>query len=249
MPGLKYLGYGTERVEEELQAAFPKARIARMDSDTTRARLSHQQVLGRFAAGEADILLGTQMIAKGLDIPRVTLVGVVSADTALNLPDFRAAERTFQLLAQVAGRAGRGPQGGRVILQTFHPSHPAVKAAAAHDYTAFAAAELAHRKALGYPPYGRLARVLVQGREEPAAETRALSLGEALRKASQPPVEILGPAPCPIARVEGWHRFHLLVKAPTQELVGRLLRSAAPALREGSKNLRVVVDVDPTDML
>ncbi len=247
--GLKYLGFGTERVEEELLKALPRLRVARMDSDTTRGRLSHQKILARFASGEADVLLGTQMIAKGLDIPRVTLVGVVSADVALNLPDFRASERTFQLLAQVAGRAGRGPRGGRVIVQTFHPAHPAIRAAATHAYALFAEAELAQRKALGYPPYGRLARVVVQAREEEAARDRASAAGEALRKAAGEDVEILGPAPCPIARIERWYRFHLLMKAPTAAALHRVLAASGKALKDGGRTLRISLDVDPTDML
>ncbi len=247
LAGLRYLGFGTEKVEEELAKALPKARIARMDADTTRGRLSHQEVLGRFEAGGADILLGTQMIAKGLDIPNVTVVGVVSADTGLHLPDFRAAERTFQLLAQVSGRAGRGPKGGRVIVQTFNPSHPAVKAAAEHDYEGFAKVEMGHRKALGYPPFARLARIVVQGREVAIAESKARGIGEALRAVPAKGAEILGPAPCPIARVESWHRFHLLVKAPSDEVRRRIL--AAIPLKLGSASLRVSVDVDPTDLL
>jgi primosomal protein N' (replication factor Y) len=156
-PGIRYNGFGTQKLEHEVRARFPKYRCLRMDTDSMQSHGSHEKALDQFRAGEVQILLGTQMIAKGLDFPNVNLVGVVNADTALHLPDFRAAERTFQLLVQVAGRTGRGPKGGRVLIQTFNPDHPAVQAAVRHDYAAFATGELPIREALGYPPYGAMA--------------------------------------------------------------------------------------------
>src|SRR3970282_777854 len=153
-------GTGTERVEQEVLKVFPNARTLRWDSETTRQKGAHDLLLSHFVSHRADILIGTQMLAKGLDLPLVTLVGVVSADTGLHVPDYRAAERTFQVLSQVAGRAGRSLLGGQVILPTFHPEHPAVRAAAAHDYAGFYRAELEQRRELGYPPYSRLVRLL-----------------------------------------------------------------------------------------
>ncbi|GAI46382.1 unnamed protein product, partial [marine sediment metagenome] len=153
---IKFLGIGTQKLEREAGYTFPQAKLLRWDSDVTRGRYSHQEILSKFRAHEADILIGTQMIAKGLDLPLVTLVGVVSADTSLNLPDFRAGERTFQLLSQVAGRAGRGILGGRVIIQTYSPEHYAIQAAAKHDYASFYDKEIAYRRQLHNPPFTRL---------------------------------------------------------------------------------------------
>src|SRR5205085_2450225 len=171
-------GVGTQRVEDELQEAFPKAKILRMDLDTTARKGAYEKILTSFARGEADILLGTQMVAKGLDFPRVTLVGVINADTSLHLPDFRAAERTFQLVTQVAGRTGRGEQGGRVLVQTFSPDHPAIRAAVRHDYPMFARQELPIREALLYPPYSEMARIIARGPDAKATEEFADELAE-----------------------------------------------------------------------
>ena len=167
-PSLHYGGIGTERLEREIQTAFPDVVARRMDSDTMRVPGSHEQVLAAFKAGEVQILLGTQMIAKGLDFPNVTLVGVVNADTALHLPDFRAAERTFQLVAQVAGRTGRGDRPGRVLVQTYSPDHPAIRSAAHHDYQGFVQTELPERERFGVPPYGRIVRLIARGPAESA---------------------------------------------------------------------------------
>ena len=165
-PGIRYRGLGTQKLEAEVRARFADVPSLRMDTDTMQARGSHERALAAFRKGEVRILLGTQMIAKGLDFPDVTLVGVVNADTALHLPDFRAAERTFQLLVQVAGRTGRGPRGGRVLVQTFSPDHPAIQAAVRHDYSAFADRELPLRRLLGYPPFAAMIRVVVRGTRE-----------------------------------------------------------------------------------
>ena len=176
-PKLYYGGIGTERLEREIQLAFPDFAARRMDSDTMRGSGSHERVLKAFQSGDVRILLGTQMIAKGLDFPNVTLVGVVSADTALHLPDFRAAERTFQLVAQVAGRTGRGDKPGRVIVQTFSPEHPAIRLAALHDFVGFAEYELPIRKDFGVPPFGRLVRVIAR----PQRSRRAVIHGRPAR--------------------------------------------------------------------
>ena len=166
---VRYQGLGTEKLQAEIEEKFPDYVVRRMDSDTMKRPGSHGRVLAAFREGLIHILLGTQMIAKGLDFPNVTLVGVVNADVGLHLPDFRSAERTFQLLSQVAGRAGRGPRGGRVLVQTFTPEHPCIALAATHDYAGFVAAELAHRRAHNYPPYQRLARLIVRSRDQQAA--------------------------------------------------------------------------------
>ena len=167
--GIRYWGLGTQRLEAEVRARFPNVMALRMDTDTMQAHGSHERALSAFRAGKVRILLGTQMIAKGLDFPNVTLVGVINADTALHLPDFRAAERTFHLVTQVAGRTGRGPKGGRVLVQTFSPDHPAIQAAVRHDYAAFAAGELPMRQMLRYPPFASMIRLVVRGPVEAVA--------------------------------------------------------------------------------
>jgi len=249
MGRMRYFGAGTERIEEEIARRFPSYTSARMDSDTTRGRAAHQRLLDRFRSGEARILIGTQMIAKGLDFPQVTLVGVISADTALYLPDFRAAERTFQLVEQVAGRAGRGPRGGRVVVQTTNPHHLSIVMAARHDYKGFAEAELDQRRELDYPPYGHLLRVVVAARDRESACRRCRDLAsrlEALPEAGG--FEVLGPVECPLALLKGKSRWQLLVKSadrPALRAATRLLRPLAG----GSGKIQVSLDVDPISML
>jgi len=248
-PALRYLGSGSERVEDTLRKLFPAARVGRMDSDTMLRREDYEERLGAFGRGELDVLVGTQMIAKGLDFPRVTLVGVVAADSTLHLPDFRAAERTFQLLSQVAGRAGRSDLGGRTIVQTYVPTHPAIVHAAAQDYEAFAASEGAARAELGYPPYGRLVRVVIEDRDEVRARDAAEALGAALaERFSSQGVSVLGPAPAPLSKVRERFRLHLLLKAAEGVSLAApralLIEAAARA-----KNPRIAVDVDPIGML
>jgi primosomal protein N' (replication factor Y) len=221
-----------------------------MDLDTTSTRWSHHRILDKIERREVDVLLGTQMIAKGMDFPNVTLVGVVDADTALHLPDFRASERTFQLLAQVAGRAGRGPKGGKVLVQTRNPDHPALQYAARHDTEGFLEYEGGIRREPPYPPEISLLNVVVSGDAEAGTVREAARVADwltALIDSQNLPLTILGPAPCPLTRVKARWRWHLLVKGPVEE-IGRLVRYAAPRL-EGKAGTRVVLDRDPVSLL
>ncbi|MGD9722451.1 MAG: primosomal protein N' [Pirellulales bacterium] len=249
--GIRYGGLGTQRLEAEVKARFPKHRCLRMDSDTMQKHGSHADALELFRAGEVRILVGTQMIAKGLDFPNVTLVGVINADTALHFPDFRAAERTFQLVTQVAGRTGRGEKGGRVLVQTFSPDHPAIIAAMRHDYATFAAGELPAREMLDYPPFAAMIRIVVRGALEttcmPFAEMIAGRVREALAGAEFP-CRALGPAPAPIPKLRGQHRYQIQVHGRD----GGALRAAVRAATAGLKppqDVQWIVDVDPLDML
>jgi primosomal protein N' (replication factor Y) len=240
---IRYFGLGTEQVEAAVHTMFPNARPLRWDLDTASARGSHVAFLQQFIDGRADVLVGTQMIAKGLDLPRVTLVGIISADTALYLPDFRAAERTFQLLMQVAGRAGRSPLGGRVILQTYNPDLPVIRAAAAHDYAAFYRDELIARREGRYPPFKRLARLIFTGSGAERARREAERMAKVLRmhiaRRGEPGVEIIGPAPCFYPKLRGQQRWHLLVRADEPEAL----------LRPIPLPLGWRLDVDPVDLL
>ncbi|HEY3321740.1 MAG TPA: primosomal protein N' [Planctomycetota bacterium] len=263
-PGLKHWGLGTERIEEAVKKIFPEARVARMDSDTMTRRTAYLEALGNVQAGRTDILIGTQMIAKGLDFPNVTLVGVVLADTALHMPDFRSRERTFQLLAQVAGRAGRSEKGGRVIIQTHLPGDAAVRAAVNHDFETFALQELQERRAYNYPPYMRLARILIRGKDLPATKLAAAAVADALRQAAErasvpaapeagrdarPATIILGPAEAPLSRLEGFYRQHVLIKASSSEVLSELLGGPAAATIAKIKGADATIDVDPLGML
>ncbi len=242
-PRIRQLGLGTERVEEEARSAFPGARTLRWDRDVTRGRDAHERILARFLAHEADILVGTQMVAKGLDMPLVTLVGVISADTALRFPDFRSGERTFQLLEQVAGRAGRGPRGGRVIIQTYSPQHYAVAAAAQHDYHALYRREVEFRQRLGYPPFGRLARLTFAHTNDRYAQEQAAAMvrhlcGERDRR-GLPNLDVLGPGPSFVPRLRGRWRWQIVLRGddPTELL-------AEVAVPRGW-----TVDIDPVSLL
>ncbi len=243
-------GVGTQQLERMLTERYPEARIARMDLDTTSSKWSHQRILATVESGEIDLLIGTQMIAKGLDFPNVTLVGAVDADTGLYLPDFRSAERTFQLLAQVAGRAGRGPKGGRVLIQTRHPTHHALVWAREHDTEAFLREERQIREEPPYPPATSLVNLLVSGPHEPEVGRRAAAVADwctALIDRYQLPIGVLGPAPCPLVRIKDRWRWHVLLKGPSESL-GRVVRYAARRLRrEGST--RIVIDRDPVSLL
>lgn len=247
-------GVGTQQLERWLAERFSRARLARMDADTTSRKWSHQRLLGAVERREVDILFGTQMISKGLDFPGVTLVGVVDADTGLHLPDFRAAERSFQLVAQVAGRAGRGAAGGRVLVQTRTPDHYALRWAAAHDYEGFAARELEVRRRPPYPPWVALVNVVVSGPEEAHVAAAATDLAEWLRRlgAARAPdaLEVVGPAPAPLVRLKARWRWHLLLRSPQRGQLGRILRYASRrASRVTGRRVRVTFDRDPISLL
>ncbi|MCK5327072.1 MAG: primosomal protein N', partial [Candidatus Latescibacteria bacterium] len=248
---LKYRGIGTERVEAELETLFPEARIVRMDRDTTGTKGAHYRLLERFRKKEADILLGTQMVAKGLDFAEVTLVGVISADTALNLPDFRAGERTFQLLTQVAGRTGRGDRTGWVIIQTYNPDDEAIRFARRHDFEGYAKMELANREELGYPPFGKLVRMLFRSKSEEAVQRISEQYGTALRKAVGGRVEVLGPVEAPMSRIKDYYRWHLLLRGKGSKSLRTLAMEVHRTGRADAKNHEVIVtiDVDPAGML
>jgi primosomal protein N' (replication factor Y) len=251
LPLLRFGAAGTQRAERELAQAFPGARVLRLDTDVARDRAAPADVLKRFAAGEADVLLGTQMIAKGLDFPRVTLVGVLDADVALHLPDFRAAERTWQLLVQVSGRAGRGRAPGEVLVQTCTPEHPAIAAIATGDTATFVKRELAERRETGYPPFSRLVTLLVWGPDEGDVERAARELAAHAGAAAGPlGVTVLGPAPHALARLRNQHRWHLLLKGGDAAKV-RAAAAAALAWADtpGRRGAKVAVDVDPIDTL
>lgn len=251
-PELSHRGVGTEQVERVLGEQFPEARVARMDVDTTSGKWSHHEILGRMARRDVDILLGTQMIAKGLDFPQVTLVGVINADVGLNLPDFRASERTFQLLTQVAGRAGRGPAGGEAIIQTWMPDHYAVRFAVTHDYRGFAEHELSERAEPGYPPHLRLANLVFSGanevRVQETAESAERWLAGLLSARGLSALRLVGPAPCPIDRIRDRSRWHLLVKSAETGPLTRVLRYFAVRF-EPAAGVRVEIDRDPVSLL
>jgi primosomal protein N' (replication factor Y) len=254
---VRYFGLGTEKLQAEIEEKFPGYVVRRMDSDTMRRPGSHAQVLAAFREGLIHILMGTQMIAKGLDFPNVTLVGVVNADIGLHIPDFRSAERTYQLLSQVAGRAGRGPRGGQVLVQTFNPEQPCIALAAAHDYAGFVSQELGHRRAHNYPPYQRMARLIVRSRDRDAAGVFAERLTAEFTKAMRgltagagisTEVRLLGPAEAPVFRLKGFYRFHFQLQSPSSATLHHLLRTVLHTIRTPS-GVEFTVDVDPLNML
>ncbi len=242
---LYYLGAGSQQGEERLAEIFPGARIGRMDRDTVRGRHDLERLLARLHSGEINLLVGTQMIAKGHDIHGVTLVGVVGCDHALSMPDFRAAERVFQLMTQVSGRAGRGDLPGRVVVQTYYPDHYAILAASTHDYSAFVERELKYRRWMHYPPFGVLANVLVQSPKLEEAAGWSAELGKCLRNAAPEGVRVLGPCTAPIARIKGVYRFHMILKAASRNALNGALRGMlAHADAAGIPRRNLVVDVD-----
>ncbi len=243
---IKYMGLGTEKVESEMSHSFPHAKIARMDSDTTVKRGSHDRILGDFKSGKVNLLVGTQMIAKGLDFPEVTLVGVVSADVSLNIPDFRASERTFNLLTQVGGRAGRGEDGGEVIIQTYTPGHYAILTAAKHDYEKFYHEEIIARKELMFPPFINLIKVTVRARNDIVAAAAAGELAKIIRREDAALI-VSGPSPAPILRMRGYYRYNLILKTKDKLAVLAMLKKALGAFRK-PHGVLVAVDVDPMAM-
>lgn len=237
------IGIGTEKVEEAMRHLFPQTKVARLDRDVARRKGALEETLADFRSGEIGILVGTQMVAKGLDFPNVTLVGAIAADISLSIPDFRSSERTFQLLSQVAGRAGRGRAAGTVVIQTFNPMHPAVRTAQAHDYLGFYESLLLERKEAGYPPFRRLVNIVVSGESRPDVITAA---DECRRRLESLTEEILGPADCPVERIQNRWRRHLLIKLPPNAPVapvGEALLGYAP------KGVQVVIDVDPYNLM
>jgi primosomal protein N' (replication factor Y) len=240
---IKFFGAGTQEVEATVRKLFPSARSLRWDADTASKPDQHDVILQRFVNRDADILIGTQMIAKGLDLPLVTLVGVVSADMGLALPDFRANERIFQLLMQVAGRAGRGLLGGKVILQTYQPEHYVIEAAAKHDYAGFYAREIGYRREMGYPPFRRLARILFRFdkavKAQSEAERAAILLKDRLEQLEMTGTEIIGPAPCFFDRVDRQYRWQILLRGPNPQ----------QALENFHSVPGWYIDIDPLDLL
>ena len=242
-------GLGTERVESEVRALMGDVSTLRLDRDSVHTRAELERVLACFGRREAQILIGTQMVAKGHDFPAVTLVGVLAADASLNFPDFRAAERTFQLLAQVAGRAGRGDARGRVVVQAYETEHYAIRMAAEHDFDGFVEKELSSRRELGYPPFSHLALVRIEGPSEAKALAAAEEVATRLRAQSEAerlPVKILGPAPAPLSRLKGLWRVQVLIKAFKRSALRPLL---ATLRKNRPQDVRQVLDVDPLSML
>jgi primosomal protein N' (replication factor Y) len=244
-----FVGDGAERVDEYLREQFPAARIARLDRDTVRTKREYQQVLGAFAKGDIDVLVGTQMVAKGHDFERVTLVGVVAADLALGRPDFRAAERTFQLLTQVAGRAGRGQLPGEVLVESYYPQHYAIQYAAQQDYISFYEKEAHFRRVLHYPPFTALAAVLVRDRKVENAVRWSRALAGYFAPFESHGVKILGPAAAPLARLRRDYRFQFVLKSAHRSLLGKALAGALDFCTEKEiPETAVIVDVDPTSL-
>ncbi len=255
---LVYRGSGTERVIEELADLFPQATIVRMDRDTVGKKDAYREILGSMRSGEADILVGTQMIAKGHDLPGVTLVGIIDADIGLHFPDFRTSERTFQLITQAAGRAGRGALTGRVLVQTREADHPTIVATATGRFKAFARYQIEQRKSLGYPPVGRLVRLIISSSDkreakDAAHETRAVieTISKAIRKEVDASMSVLGPAPAPHERLRGRYRWHVLVKSPSAASISRLASTLYKwrSTQKQFKDFRLSIDVDPIEML
>jgi primosomal protein N' (replication factor Y) len=244
-PYIRHFGAGTQQIEEACRKLFPDARILRVDRDTTSRKGSHERLLDAFGDGEYDVLVGTQMVAKGLDFPRVTLVGVMAADSAINLPDFRAGERTFQLLSQVAGRAGRHELPGEVVIQTYNPEHPAIVAASHHDYRAFYDAELPDRQEVGWPPYRALANAVIAGPDVRLARDAAARFADALE--GVPGVEVFGPHDAPLSQLRGLRRYQVLLKVADPVAARPALRRAIAVAQE--PGVRVTLDVDPYNLM
>jgi primosomal protein N' (replication factor Y) len=249
--GIRYYGLGTQKLEAEIRARFPNVPCLRMDTDSMRQAGSHERALDSFRSGEIKILLGTQMIAKGLDFPNVTLVGVINADTALHLPDFRAGERTFHLVTQVAGRTGRGKKGGRVLVQTLEPEHPAIQAAVRHDFVRFAQQELPTRKEHGYPPFASMIRLVIRGPKQNETRGFAEHLATLIRtqcEKHEARAKVRGPAPAPIPKLRGNYRFQIQTQSFRPEQLREAVRVATTGLKP-PEEVQWMADVDPLDML
>lgn len=247
-PRIRYAGTGTEKIEEVVSHIFPKARVVRMDSDTMSRRRSYEETLSAFRARRIDILVGTQMIAKGLDFPNVTLVGVINADLALHLPDFRASERVFQLLTQVAGRAGRGDSPGAVFVQSFTPHHAAVQFAKTHDVDGFAEQEMACRREVGYPPFARAILISFRGESQHAVTAFAEVLGAQIKAALPPGIVMGGPCPAPVPKIQRHHRYQIFLRGPSMKALARIVREAMTNVR-APRGVGIAIDVDPVFLL
>jgi len=248
---IKYFGVGTQKLEKEFQKKFSAKDVLRMDADTTSKKNSHQEILDKFRRREANVLLGTQMISKGLDFPDVTLVGVIAADTSLNLPDFRSAERTFQIIAQVSGRSGRGNKTGRVIVQTYSPEHYSIEYARCHDYKGFYNKEVMLRKELGYPPFSSIANIIISGTVEKEVIAYANEISKFLDEALKgyKDAEKLGPAAAAISRIKNRFRWQILVKSKREEVLRKVLAGLSEACGEGRSNVSISMDLNPQSML
>jgi primosomal protein N' (replication factor Y) len=233
---------------EDLRAIFPQTRFARLDRDVARGRTEPGRILAAFERGEHDVLVGTQLVAKGHDFPNVTLVGVVGADFSLGFPDFRAAERTFQILTQVAGRAGRGDRPGRVLIQAHRPDHYAISAAARQDYAVFYAQESRYRKLMGYPPFTAVANVIAAAATIETAEKRGRAVAAAIRAEARGALRVIGPAPAPLARLKGRWRFQVMARAADRRRLSSAINAAMDRL-DGASSKEIVVDVDPASLM
>jgi len=247
-PGIRHAGVGTQKIEDAVRRIFPKARIARMDADSMTRKEAYRETLGAFKEGKIDILVGTQMIAKGLHFPNVTLVGIVNADLGLHMPDFRAGERTFQLLTQVAGRAGRGEMEGEVLVQTFTPFSPSIQFARHHDYEGFMEQEMEFRRQFGYPPFGRMVLITLRGTMRERAEFSAQTLARKLKAAAPAGVVVGEAAPAPLERAKTYYRFQVALRGPSSMALARLTRSVLDSLPM-PEDVFVAVDVDPLSLL
>ncbi len=245
-----YAGMGTQRIEQYLEKEFTELKVMRMDLDTMKKKWAHVESFFRFRGGEADILLGTQMVTKGFDLPKVTLVGVISSDTVLNFPDFRAQEKTFQLLTQVAGRTGRGILGGEVVIQTYAPEHYAIKESQQHNYEGFYKKEIVIRKELNYPPFARLARIILSSMVEKEVESSSNELTNKIKRKINKngfKIDVLGPAPCPLSKLKGKYRYHMLLKSKKPFLIQKILLPLKDEYRV--KGLHILYDIDPISMM
>jgi len=249
-PAIRYAGLGTERVEATLTKLFPHARIRRMDSDTLKRKEDYRRILGDFRTGKIDLLVGTQMIAKGLHFPNVTLVGIIYADLSLHMPDFRAGERTFQLLTQVAGRAGRGDVEGEVFVQAFTPFHPAIQYARRHDFAGFYDQEIDFRRQLNYPPASRIALLLLKGRNDDKVKFSAAHVRTEIAKwaAEFPDLIVAGPAPAPLARTENKYRYHLMLRTRQMTKLSHRLAALLASLSL-PEDVSITVDIDPVNLM
>jgi primosomal protein N' (replication factor Y) len=247
-PKIRHSGTGTQKVEDALNAIFPKARIARMDADSMVRKDSYRETLGAFKEGRIDILIGTQMIAKGLHFPNVTLVGIINADLGLHIPDFRAGERTFQLLTQVAGRAGRGEMEGEVVVQTFTPFSPSIQFARHHDFQGFMEQEMEFRRSFAYPPFGRMALITLRGTMLERVAFSAETLSRKLKAAAPAGIAVGEGVPAPLEKAKTFHRYHVSLRGPSSMALSRLARTTLDALPM-PEDVFVAVDIDPLHLL